>query len=258
MFLAGVVPGVLMAAALMIAVYIVSITSNMPREERVSLMTAVRAFADSILALMTPIIIIGGIFGGIFTPTEAGVAASAYALVLSMFVYGEIRVSDLPVILWDTLLHTVRVMFVIASAGFFGWLLIHQRIPNQLIEGMLAVSDEPKVILGIVVLILLVLGMFLEGITVIILCVPLFLPVAKQIGVDPVQFGVIMIMCSMIGLLTPPVGMVLYAVSSVANLSVGVLSRALWPYLLSLLVALVLVTYWPALSLWLPNYMLGL
>ena len=257
LFLAGVVPGLLMAGALMLAVWFVSWRTNMARSTRAPMRELFAAFTDSVLSLMTPVIIIGGIFSGIFTPTEAGVAACAYALVLSMFVYRELTLRELPGILWVSLVHTIRVMFVIAAAGFFGWLLVHQRVPNALIDALLGLSSSPTLILAIVVLILLILGMFLEGIAVIVLTVPLFLPVMLKIGVDPVQFGVIMIMCSMVGLLTPPVGMVLFAVSSISGLSVGRLSRALWPYLIGLMAVLLLVTYWPAVSTWLPYTVMG-
>ncbi len=257
LFLAGVVPGLLMAGALMLAVWFVSWRTNMARSPRAPWRELLASFSDSVLSLLTPVIIIGGIFSGIFTPTEAGVAACAYALVLSMLVYRELKLRDLPGILWESLVHTIRVMFVIAAAGFFGWLLMHQRVPNALIDALLSLSDSPAVILTIVVLILLVLGMFLEGIAVIVLTVPLFLPVMIKIGVDPVQFGVIMIMCSMVGLLTPPVGMVLFAVSSISGLSVGRLTRALWPYLLGLIGVLILVCVWPAISTWLPVRVMG-
>ena len=253
LFLAGVVPGLLMALALMIAVYVVSVRRGFRREARASLQSLWRSFRGAALSLITPVIIIGGIMSGVFTPTEAGVTASAYALVLALFVYRELKFADLPRVIWETLLHTIRVMFVISAAGFFGWLLVHQRIPDNLIQNLTTVSENPTVILSIIVAILLVLGMFLEGIAVIVLCVPLFLPAATGFGVDPIQFGVIMIMASMIGLLTPPLGMVLYAVSSVSKLSIGVLSRALWPYLLGLFAVLLLVTYVPAVSIWLPN-----
>ncbi len=257
LFLAGVVPGVLMAVALMIAVYLVARIHRMPKRDRIDWIELFKSGLDSALSLLTPVIVIAGIFGGVFTPTEAGVVASAYALILSMFVYREVKLADLPAILWETLKHTIRVMFVIASAGFFGWLLIQQRIPNALVSSMLALSEDPAVILTIIVLILLVLGMFLEGIAVIVLTVPLFLPVVNAIGVDPIQFGVIMIMCSMVGLLTPPVGMVLFAVSSVAGISVARLSRALLPYLAGLLLVLIAITAIPSLSTWLPNLVMG-
>ncbi|MBU2934741.1 MULTISPECIES: TRAP transporter large permease [Pacificibacter] len=257
LFLAGVVPGVLMAIALMVAVYIVARVHKMPRRDHIDWKEILTSGLDSALSLFTPVIIIAGIFGGIFTPTEAGAVASAYALVLSMLVYREVKPRDLPKIVWESLIHTIRVMFVIAAAGFFGWLLIQQRIPNQLVEAMLGLSDSPAVILAIIVFILLVLGMFLEGIAVIVLTVPLFLPIVTQIGIDPVQFGVIMIMCSMVGLLTPPVGMVLFAVGSIAGISVGRLSKALMPYLFGLCLVLLGVVTIPALSVWLPNLVLG-
>jgi len=257
MFLAGVVPGILMAGALMVAVWFVSWRTNVARSDRAPWRELVTSFVDSVLSLMTPVIIIGGIFTGIFTPTEAGVAACAYALVLSMFVYRELKLHELPGILWVSLVHTIRVMFVISAAGFFGWLLVHQRVPNALIDGLLGLSSSPAVILTIVVLILLILGMFLEGIAVIVLTVPLFMPVMVEIGVDPIQFGVIMIMCSMVGLLTPPVGMVLFAVSSISGLSVGRLTRALWPYFFGIVAVLVLVCVWPAASTMLPNMVMG-
>jgi tripartite ATP-independent transporter DctM subunit len=225
----------------------------MPRNDHIDWREIWRSGLDSALSLFTPVIIIAGIFGGFFTPTEAGVVATAYALVLSMLVYREVKPRDLPGILWDSLVHTIRVMFVIATAGFFGWLLIHQRIPHQLVITMTGFSDNPAVIMAIIVAILLILGMFLEGIAVIVLTVPLFLPVVTQIGVDPVQFGVIMIMCSMVGLLTPPVGMVLFAVASIADMSVGRLSRALLPYLAGITLVLLMVIIFPWVSVWLPD-----
>ena len=181
LFLAGVVPGVLMALALMVAVGVVATRHAMPRAERVDWREILESFKGAALSLLTPVIVIAGIFGGLFTPTEAGVAATTvYALFLSMVVYREISPRDLPAIFWNTLQHTLRVMFVIAAAGFFGWLLVHQRVPHELVSSMLALSDKPAVILAIVVAILLVLGMFLEGIAVIVLTVPLFAPADER------------------------------------------------------------------------------
>ncbi len=257
LFLAGIVPGLLMAAALMGAVWLVSRARGYGQEERASRLELWTSFKRAILPLGTPVIIIGGILGGIFTPTEASVVASVYALFLGLVVYREIRVGDLPMIFWDTLVHSVRLLFVIAAAGFFGWLLIHQRVPDAIISGLTSFADSRTVALAIVVLVLLVLGMFLEGIVVIVICVPLFMPLMQQYGVDAVQFGVIMIMCSMVGLLTPPVGMVLFAVASISRITVGALSRELWPYLLGIFAVLVLVTYVPFVSTGLPELLTG-
>ncbi|AUG51285.1 TRAP transporter large permease [Thalassospira marina] len=257
LFLAGVVPGVLMAIALMVAVYVVALIRKFPREMRASYREIWQSFKGAFLPLGTPFIIIAGILSGLFTPTEAGVTASFYAAFLGLFVYREITVQDLPRILWDTLLHTVRVLFVIAAAGFFGWLLIHQRVPNTVINLLLSLSDSPAVIMSIIVLVLLVLGMFLEGIAVLVITVPIFMPIMQTLGVDPIQFGVIMIMCSMVGLLTPPVGMVLFAVSSVTNVAIAPLVKELWPYLIGIMVVLLLVVCVPAVSTWLPSLVMG-
>lgn len=257
LFLAGIIPGLLMALALMGAVWIMAWRHKMPRADHIDWAEIWSSLRGAALSLLTPIIIIGGIFGGLFTPTEAGVAASAYAMFLSMVVYKEIKIRDLPAIFWSTLQHTIRVMFVIAAAGFFGWLMVHQRIPDALVSSMVGISDNPAVIMAIVVAILLVLGMFLEGIAVIVLTVPLFAPVMQGIGVDPLQFGVIMIMCSMLGLLTPPVGMVLFAVSSVAKMPVGRLARALIPYLIGLALVLLLVVTVPEVSTLMPRLVTG-
>lgn len=257
LFLAGVVPGVLMAVALMAAVYAVAVIRKFPHEMRASYREIWDSFKGAFLPLGTPFIIIAGILSGIFTPTEAGVTASFYAAFLGLFVYREIAINDLPRILWDTLLHTVRVLFVIAAAGFFGWLLIHQRVPNTVINLLLSLSDSPAVIMAIIVFVLLVLGMFLEGIAVLVITVPIFMPIMQQLGVDPIQFGVIMIMCSMVGLLTPPVGMVLFAVSSVTNVPISPLVRELWPYLFGIMVVLLLVVCVPEVSTWLPSLVMG-
>ncbi|NRA15559.1 MAG: TRAP transporter large permease [Oceanospirillaceae bacterium] len=257
LFLAGVLPGLLMALMLMVAVYVVSVVRKYPKEPRASLKEILISAKESVLPLLTPVIIIAGIMGGGFTPTEAGAIACVYAAFLGLYVYKEIVIADLIPILWETLRHTLRVMFVIAAAGFFGWLLIQQNVPDKLVELLLAISDDKYITLGIIVAILLVLGMFLEGIAIIVIAVPLFMPVVTSLEIDMVQFGVIMIMTSMLGLLTPPVGMVLFAVSSASGVSIGVLSKELWPYFIGIFVVLMMVTYIPSISTFLPNMMMG-
>ena len=257
LFLAGCTPGVLMGIALMVAVYFVSRRRNYPKEAMASFKELMSSAKEASLALGTPVIIIGGILGGIFTPTEAAVVASVYALFLGLVIYKELAVRDLPGILWDTLVHTLRVMFIISAAGFFGWLLIHQRIPEQVITGLTALTANRWSLLMIIIFVLLVLGCFLEGIAVLVITIPVFMPLIALYGIDPVQFGVIMILCSMLGLLTPPVGMSLYAVSSISGVSIGTLTREMWPYLLGIFLVLLIMTFFSGFSLWLPNLLMG-
>lgn len=251
LFIAGMVPGLLMGLTMMVGVYFVSRRRGYPKEKWRGFAELRKSAVDAILPMGTPVIIIGGIFGGVFTPTEASVVACAYAFILGRFVYREIGWTDMPRILWESLEHTVRIMFVIAVAGFFGWMLVQQRVPNQLITALLGVTNDPNLIIAIILGVLLILGMFLEGITILIITIPLFLPILEQIGYDKVQFGIVIVMATMVGLLTPPVGMVLYAVSSISKVSVGELSREVWPYLLGIFTVLVAVAYLPGLSLWL-------
>jgi len=257
LFLAGCTPGVLMGVAMMVAVYFVSRRRNYPKEAVASFKELISTGKEASLALGTPVIIIGGILGGIFTPTEAAVVASVYALFLGLVIYRELTIQDLPRVLWDTLVHTIRVMFIISAAGFFGWLLIHQRIPDQVITGLTALTSIRWVLLLIIIFILLVLGCFLEGIAVLVITIPVFMPLIERYGIDPVQFGVIMILCSMLGLLTPPVGMSLYAVSSISGVSIGALTQEMWPYLLGIFMVLLTMSFIPQMSLWLPTLLMG-
>ncbi len=249
LFLAGMVPGVLMAAAMAVAVNLISRKRNYPRSPKAGYGEWWASFKDAILALLTPLIIIGGILGGWFTPTEAAVIACIYALLLSTFVYKELTWRKLLHILEDTLLHTVRVMFIMATAGFFGWVLTLNQVPQTLVSGLTTITQSPILLMLIMIGVLLILGMFLEGIAVILICVPIFIPVVSFIGMDPIQFGVVMILASMIGLLSPPVGMCLYAVASISNVKVTALSKEVLPYILGIFVVLLLVAFVPAISL---------
>jgi C4-dicarboxylate transporter DctM subunit len=257
LFLAGCLPGVLMGIAMMIGVFFVSRARNYPREPRASLAELLRSFKEAALALGTPVIIIGGILGGFFTPTEAAVVASVYAIFLGLVVYKELTIKDLPKIFWDSLLHTIRVMFIIAAAGFFGWFIIHQRVPEQIINALTALALDRWGLLFIIIFILLVLGCFMEGIAVLVITIPIFMPLIERYDINPVYFGVIMTLCSMIGLLTPPVGMVLYAVSSISGVPLGPLTQEMWPYLVGIFIVLLIMTFLPGFTLWLPNLLMG-
>ncbi len=257
LFLGGVVPGILMGVAMMVVVAIVARRRNYPSEQRASLAEALRGFVDGLAALVTPAIIMGGILGGIFTPTEASVVACAYALVLGMAVYRELKWRDLPRILLETANQTAQVMFIVATAGLFGWFLIYMRVPDALIQALTALSANKWVVLAIINVVLLVLGCFMEGIAIMLLTVPIFMPIVGKLGIDPVHFGVVMTLNLMIGLLTPPVGMALYAMSSVARVPVVELVRELVPFMISIFAVLVLIIFVPGVVTWLPRLIMG-
>lgn len=253
LFLAGFVPGFLMAIAMGVAVYFISKRRGYPRQPRASMKEILVGFKEALLALMAPVIIIGGIVSGIFTPTEASVVACVYALILGLFVYKEIKLSDLPRIGWETIMFTIRIMFIISVAGFFGWLLIHQTIPQQVIAQLTSLGTSANVVMGIIIFILLILGCFMEGIAILVITIPVFMPIVYQYGIDPVQFGVVNILCSMIGLLTPPVGMCLYTMSSISGISCGELSWEMLPYIVGITAVTLVCAYSPDVVLWLPN-----
>ncbi len=257
LFLGGFLPGVLMGILLIITVAIISKRRGYPRERRATLRELFWATVQAAPAWGSPIIIIGGILAGIFTPTEAAAAASVYALGIGMFLYKEITLADLPRILWETVRNSVQVMFIISAASIFGWLLIQQRIPTMIVEGLMALTSTRWIVLLIVNVILLILGCFMEGIAIMLLTIPVFMPLVTRVGVDPVHFGVVMTLNLMIGLLTPPVGMCLYAVSSISKIGIWSLARELWPYMVALTICLFLITYIPWIVVWIPNLVMG-
>jgi tripartite ATP-independent transporter DctM subunit len=254
LFLAGVVPGLLMGLGLMIAIAIESRRLSLPRSAgwpplRVALQTLLQAAP----ALALPPAVLVVIFTGVATPTEAAVVAAAFAFVLGRFVYRELTLASFWETVWESGRQTVQVMLIIAMAAPFGWVLIQQQVPNALLQSLLSLSSNPWVILLIVNLVLLILGMFLEAIAILIIAYPILAPVMAAIGVDPVHFGVIMVLNLMIGLVTPPVGLCLYVVSGIAKVPIADVVRELAPYLLALLGVLLIVTYVPSVSTWLPN-----
>jgi C4-dicarboxylate transporter DctM subunit len=257
LFLGGFVPGFLMGIALMIIVYLVSRQRNYPKERRATFREFTDSAVGALSAIATPIIIIGGMVSGIFTPTEAAVGATVYALILTMFVYQEVKFKDLPRILWETLESSVRVLFIISAAGIFGWLLIHQRVPEAVISGLMSLSHNPWVVLLIINIILLILGCFMEGICIMLLTIPVFMPMIAKLGIDPVHFGVMMTLNLMVGLLTPPVGMVLYTLASISKIPVWALAHELRWHMAALMIVLFLVTFVPGFVTFVPNLFMG-
>jgi C4-dicarboxylate transporter DctM subunit len=254
LFLAGVVPGLMMGGALMVAIALMARNDRMPRSApRPPMAVALPLLLDALPALLMPFLVIGGILTGVVTPTEASVLATLYALGLGLFYYKELKLSQLGEIFWVSGRETVQVLIIIAGAGALGWVLIQQQIPNAIIQGILGITSSPWLVLLLVNVILLVLGCFMETIAIMIIVTPIFLPLMIRIGVSPEQFGVILVLNLMIGLLTPPVGLCLYAISSISRVSISDLFSEMGPYLVALLVVLGIVTYVPEVSIWLPR-----
>jgi TRAP-type C4-dicarboxylate transport system permease large subunit len=205
------------------------------------------------MALMTPVILIGGMAAGVFTPTEAAVAATAYALFLGFVVYRTLTLNSFIRVSMETVETTAIILFIVGGAAIFGYLITTTQITDEIAGFVLGITENPVLILLLVNVFLLVIGCFMETIAAITILVPVLLPLMSKIGVDPVHFGLIMVLNLMIGLLTPPVGMVLYILARVSNISFERATRACGPFLIPLLVTLAVVTYWPGLVMWLPR-----
>jgi tripartite ATP-independent transporter DctM subunit len=253
LFAAGFVPGLLMAVALMLMVAWFSHRRGYPRDQAFSFSRLGRTFVSAFLSLLTPVIIVGGILSGAFTPTEAAIAACAWALILGLLVYRTLTWRRFLRVSFDTIETTAVVLFVVAAASIFAWILTQNRVPEQFATWMLSVSDTPWVLLLMMNVILLIVGCFMETVAAITILVPVLLPIAVKIDVDPVHFGVIMVLNLMIGLLTPPVGMVLYVLSRVSKVPFERCVTATAPFLLPLVLVLLLVTFVPAITMWLPT-----
>ncbi|BAS26660.1 TRAP transporter large permease [Limnochorda pilosa] len=252
LFLAGAIPGLLLGLAQMGVAYAVAVRDGYPRERRATLVELAAGVRGGLLAALMPAIILGGILGGVFTPTEAAAVAVLYALVVGGLVYRELSVRDLPRILWETAITTGVVMLMIGTTDSLGWIMAAERIPQQLAGWLLSISAEPWVVLLLINAALLLIGIPLEPAPALLILVPVLLPLARELGVDPIHLGVVMVLNLVIGLVTPPVGASLFVVSSIGRVPLGDLSRALVPFILASIAILLLVTYVPALSLWLP------
>ncbi len=257
LFLGGAIPGILMGIYLMTACYLVAKRRDYGRARRATWPEVWTSFRRASLALLMPVIILGGILSGLFTPTEAAVVAAVYALLLGMFVYREIGLKDLPQLLLEVGINTAVVMFIVSTSTTIAWILAREQAGQALTQMALRVSDQPWVILLLVNLVILILGCFLELFVIMVIMVPVLMPLITTLGVDPVHFGVFFTLNLMIGLLTPPVGMVMYVVCAISRISIGEFARELPPFLVALVLALVCVTYLPGLVLWLPNLIMG-
>ena len=257
LFAAGIIPGLLMAVALGVMVRGLAIRHNMPSHPFPGMRELWAAFRDAFWALMTPVILFAGMLSGVFTPTEAAAIATLYALILGLLVYREFNITDLPRLVLDTIETTGVVTALVMAAKLLAWCLAISRIPQGFSELLIGLTTNPLVYLLIVNVILLIVGCFMEGLAAMLILVPILVPVAMRLGIDPVQFGLMFVLNLMIGTITPPVGVVLYVVSNIAQISFERMSRAILPYLVPLLVVLAAIAYWPPLTTWLPRLVIG-
>ncbi|EFH09760.1 TRAP transporter large permease [Pseudoroseomonas cervicalis] len=255
LFAAGLIPGLFMALVLMVWVAVEARRKQFPRDAAFSIPRLGHSFRRAFLPLLTPVLLVGGMSTGAFTPTEAAIAACFYALFLGAVVYRSLSWRGFVRVSMETLETTAVVLLIVAGASIFGWLVTTTRITDGVAAFVLSITQEKWLVLLLVNLFLLFIGCFLETIAAITILVPVLLPLMTQIGVDPVHFGIIMVLNLMIGLLTPPVGMVLFILSRISGLSFEQTTKAVSPFLVPLFFCLGLVTFWEPLAMWLPTLM---
>lgn len=256
LFLGGLIPGVFLGIALMIYSYVVAVTKKYPKGNRFALKELIVALRESVLGLGTVLIVVVGVVAGVFTATESAAIAVVYAFIITFFVYREIPLRDFWKILGSAMQTLSIVMILIAAAGAFGWCIAFLRIPTLLADAILGFTSSRIVALLIVNLLLLVLGTMMGMASIIVIMTPILLPIVVQLGMDPVQFGVVMILNCGIGLLTPPVGGVLFVGSAVSGIKVERLSRVMLPFYGVMLVVLICLTFVPRISMFLPNVLM--
>ena len=253
LFMAGIVPGIVMALIMMALVFFYAKKRNYPKTKFPSGREFLTALKEGFLPLMAPVILLVGIYGGVFTPTESAAVVVIYSLALDVLIYRELTFKKFVSILKETVRDAVTIALIIAGATLFGYVATRAKIPQMILTAMTSAVSNKVVFLLILNVFLLIIGCFLETASAITIVVPLIMPLLKAFGVNLTQFGLIIVLNLMIGLLTPPFGLVLFVVSKIGNISIGRFSKALLPWLCALLIALLLVTFIPGLSLWLPT-----
>ena len=257
LFMAGVIPGIVLASVLAGVTWYRAKKFNYPRMVKATWGERWQAFRRSVWGLLLIVIVMGGIYSGIFTPTEAAAISAVYAFIVAVFVYKDMGLKDVPKVLLNSANMSAMLLYIITNAVLFSFVLTSENIPQTLAEWMLGYGMGPIVFLIAVNLILLLAGNFMEPSSIVLIFAPLLFPVAMKLGIHPVHFGIIMVVNMEVGMCHPPVGLNLYVASGITKMGITELTVAVWPWLLSMLAFLVLVTYWPTLSLWLPR-MLGM
>lgn len=257
LFMAGVIPGIMLGLMLMVAVWWRAGKLNIKPPPKASTGELLRALRESMWGLALLVIIMGGIYGGVFTPTEAAAVSAVYALVIAVFVYKDLGLKDLPHVFLESAKTTVMLMFIVANALLFAHVLTTERIPQVIAEQIMAMGMSPWMFLAVVNIILLVAGNFMEPTGIILILAPILFPIATQLGIDPIHLGVIMVVNMEIGMVTPPVGLNLFVTAGVTGMNLVQVTKAALPWLSVLLVFLLIITYVPIISTGLPDLMFG-
>ncbi|MDP3813887.1 C4-dicarboxylate TRAP transporter large permease protein DctM [Pseudomonas sp.] len=255
LFMAGVIPGLLLGVILMLAIYLVARKMNLPAMPRASLRELLSTGREAIWGLLLMVIILGGIYTGMFTPTEAAAVAAVYAGCVALFVYKDMSLRECPKVLLESGKLSIMLMFIIANAMLFAHVLTTEQIPQTITAWVIEMGLQPWQFLLVVNLVLLVAGAFMEPSAIILILAPILFPIAVQLGIDPIHLGIIMVVNMEIGLITPPVGLNLFVTSAVTGMPLTAVVKAAWPWLMLLLGFLVSITYIPAISLALPNWL---
>ncbi len=255
LFMAGFVPGILMGVTMCVVSWVISKKNGYQGEGKFSLGRLLRSVRECFWALMMPVIILGGIYSGIFTPTEAAAVAAVYGALVGLFIYRELKIKDLPRTLLNAAYNTTMIMFVVGAANLFGWILTNAQVPHMLAESFAHITTNPLVFLMLVNVLLLFIGTLINASAAVVILTPILLPVALGMGIDPMFFGVLMVINLAIGCITPPVGLDLFVVSSITGISIDKVTAKVMPYLLMLLVDLVIFTWFPSIITFLPEMM---
>lgn len=256
LFLGGAIPGLMMSGSLMIVAYVIARKRGFEKRARAGFKEIMKAFIDASWALFMPVIIVGGIFSGLFTATESAVVAVIYSLIIGLFVYKELKIKDIPKKILESVILSSSIGIIIAASAPFAWVMAFAQGPAKVLTMFQHISDSTVVALLLLMLILLILGCFLDGLAIIIITTPVIMPILLQFGIDPLHFGVILAINVMIGTITPPVGTIMYVAISFAKCTVVEFTKEIWPFLLVLIALLVLFALVPGIIVYLPNLLM--
>lgn len=253
LFLATIGPGLLIYFMFVIYVYFLSKKKGITGDKRYTFREIVSSFKKGFFGLMMPVLILGGIYGGFFTPTEAAAVGAFYGFVISLFVYRELKFRDIGKVLLDAAKSTGMVMIILMSANFFGWILVYNDIPQTVTQSLSYISTNPTIILLIITGILLIIGTFMNAQPALLIMAPILFPLSETLDIDPIFFGVVLVLGLVVGVITPPVGVDLFITSAIAGISIESLAKAIFPYIVIMIIAIIIVILVPSISMFLPN-----